>query len=83
MNDLKEYYSLEQINNARINTRLLHEFHPEKTIDFIKETLNVNYALFRTWYSGDSDYFKDKLSQIANLYEVSIDELISSNATFF
>lgn len=83
MNDLKEYYSSEQINNARINTRLLHDLHSEKTIEFIEKILDVNYATFRMWYSGGSDYFNNKLTQIANLYEVSVDDLISSNATFF
>ena len=83
MNDIKEYYFSAQIQNARINTRILHESHPEIDKDFIEKTSGTNYATFRTWYSGLSDYFDDKLSQIANLFEVSVDELISSNATFF
>lgn len=77
MNAKNEHYTPEEIEYARKYTEILHTLdRSDILISVIEEKLNVNYATFRAWYSGSVDYFDDKLSLIADLFEISVDELV-------
>ena len=46
------------------------------TIQKIEKKLNTNYATFKSWCDGSSSYFNAKFDDVANLLEVSFNELV-------
>ncbi len=67
-----------KIENARRNVSYLYfntSCADTLTIQRIEEVLKTNYHTFRSWCRGLSDYFDDKLPLLAELFEISLDEL--------
>lgn len=73
---LGEDTETDALKTARARTKKLHEDNPQITVDKIQNFLGVTYQTFRAWYSGLNDYFNNKLEQIADLYNVTVDYLL-------
>ena len=73
---LGEDTETDALKSARARTKKLHEDNPQITVDKIQNLLGVTYQTFRAWYSGLNDYFNNKLEQIADLYNVTVDYLL-------
>ncbi len=77
MNQKNEQYTPEEIEYAKKHTEILHTHdYSGMLIDEIEEKLHTNYQTFRAWYMGLVDYFDDKLSLIADLFGISVDNLV-------
>ena len=77
MNTKNEQYTPEEIEYARKYTEMLHTCdYSGMLIAEIEEKLHTNYQTFRAWYMGFVDYFDDKLSLIATLFKISVDNLV-------
>lgn len=51
------------------------------SIEKIEQYFNVNYATFRSWCDGYGNYFDDKISLLADFFNVSIDYLMTGKET--
>ena len=71
-------FSAEEIHNARLKIKQLHTDNFNPTIDVIEQKTHATYQTFRTWYNGVGHFFDNKLDILADLFHVSIAELISS-----
>lgn len=46
------------------------------TYDKVEDCLGTNYQMFNAWCKGNSNYFNDKIPQIAEFFNVSIGSLV-------
>ena len=66
---------VEEISIARNRVRKLYK-EKDIPISDIEERCNTNYTTFKVWCSGVGDYFNEKISVLADLFNVTTDYLL-------
>ena len=74
---MTESFTEEQISNARLNAKELHNIYSDMPFETITSKLGGNFQTFRAWCYGNSDFYNNKLALIAELFNVTLEELIT------
>ena len=80
---LGDQVTSKEIEHARKKARDLLEA-VDIELSTIEETFETNYATFRAWLSGYSDFFNSvpRLKKLAELFDISLDELLGITPSY-